>query len=135
MTRLWAILLVIAISFASLPASAQELVSPKLLPPPAALGAGIRNFHATFGQEPGAPANQPAKQKHWTKGGKIMTYVGAGVMAGGAGALGYGLSNQNSLSCSSGSTCIAVDWKWTGVAWLGIGSALTVIGLTRRSTD
>jgi hypothetical protein len=135
MTRCWAILLVIAISFASLPASAQELVSHKLLPPPAALRTGIHDFHASFGQEPGAPAKQPAKQKHWTKGGKIMTYIGAGLMAGGAGALGYGLSNQNSPSCSAGNTCIAVDWKWTGVAWLAGGSVLTVIGLTRRSTD
>ncbi|MGO9087611.1 MAG: hypothetical protein ACLQBK_20530 [Candidatus Sulfotelmatobacter sp.] len=133
MTRCWAILLVIAISFASLPASAQELVSHKLLPPPAALRAGIQNFHASFGQETGAPAKQPARQKHWTKGGKIMTYIGAGLMAGGAGALAYGLSNQNSANCIG--TCIAVDWKWTGVAWLAGGSVLTVIGLTRRSTD
>jgi len=130
--RFWAVLLIIAMWFASLPISAQDLVSPKLLPPPAALRAATGNV---LEQDSNARASQPVKQKHWTKGGKIMTYIGVGLMAGGAGALGYGLSNQNSLSCKAGSTCVAVDWKWTGVGWLAGGAALTIIGLTRRSAD
>jgi len=135
MSRFCAIVLVLAISLASMPVTAQELVSHKLLPPPAELRAGMRTPNATLAQDSSAQTKPPVRQKHWTKGGKIMTYVGVGLMAGGSAALAYGLSNQNSISCSGGSTCIAVDWKWTGVAWLAGGSALTLIGLTRRSTD
>lgn len=132
MTRFWAILTTVML-FASLSASAQNLVSPKLLPPPAELRVAATN--ASLGQTSNVPPAQPAPHKHWTKGGKIMTFVGLGLLAGGTGALAYGLSNENSYSCSSGGTCIAVDWKWTGVAWMAAGGALTVIGATRRSTD
>jgi hypothetical protein len=88
MTRVGAIVLVIAISFASLPAPAQNLVLPKLLPPPAALRATAGNL---LNQDSSAQPTQPVNHKHWTKGGKIMTYIGVGLMAGGAGALAYGL--------------------------------------------
>jgi hypothetical protein len=130
MIRFWAILVTGALFF-SLPAFAQDLVSPKLLPPSAELRAAAAN--ASFGQNTGAQPAQPAPKKHWTKGGKIMTFIGAGLLAGGSGALAYGLSNENSYSCSSGGTCIAVDWKWTGVGWMAAGGALTAIGLTRHS--
>lgn len=130
MSRFWGVLVTVVVSV-SLPAIAQDLVSPKLLPSPAEMRVAATN--ASLGQDSASSASQPSHQKHWTKGGKIMTFIGAGMMAGGAGALGYGLSNENSYSCSAGNTCIAVDWKWTGVAWLAAGGTLTAIGLTRRS--
>lgn len=132
MPRFWAVL-VLATLFVSLPISAQSVVSPKLLPSPAELRVATTN--ATFGQNSSAPAEQPSPQKHWTKGGKIMTFIGLGLLAGGTAAFAYSESNRNSYSCSSGSTCVSVDWKWTGVGWMAAGSTLTVIGLTRHSTD
>ena len=126
------LILVAALSSASL-ASAQNLVSPKLLPPAADLRVATGN--ASFGQNSSASSEQPATHRHWTKGGKIMTFIGIGLMAGGAGALGYGLSSENSYSCNTGGTCVAVDWKITGALWLAGGAALTVVGATRRSSD
>lgn len=130
MIRFGAILVTGALFF-SWPAIAQNLVSPKLLPPPAELRTATAN--ASFGQTTNAQPAHPAVQKHWTKGGKIMTYIGAGLLGGGTGALAYGLSNENSFACDSGGTCIAVDWKWTGVGWMAAGGALMAVGLTRHS--
>lgn len=132
MPRFWAILVLI-ILLASLPLSAQNLVSSKLLPSPPELRVAATN--ASLGQNSGAASDQPAPRKHWTKGGKIMTFIGLGLLAGGASAFAYGESNGNSYGCNSGGTCVAVDWKWTGVGWMAAGSTLTVIGLTRHSTD
>jgi hypothetical protein len=132
MPRFWAIL-TLTILVACLPVPAQNLVSPKLLPSPAELRVATTN--ASLGQNSNAASDQPAPQKHWTKGGKIMTFTGLGLLAGGGSAFAYGESNGNSYSCNSGGTCLAVDWKWTGVGWMAGGSALTVIGLTRHSTD
>lgn len=130
MRRFWGVLVTVVL-FVALPAAAQNLVSPKLLPPPAELRVAATS--ASLGQTSAPSSSQPVHEKHWTKGGKIMTYIGAGLLAGGTAALAYGVSNENSYSCSTGSTCIAVDWKWTGVAWMAAGSTLAVIGLTRRS--
>lgn len=130
MRRFWGIFVTMVL-VASLPAFAQNLVSPRLLPSSAELRAAAAR--ASLGQSSTPSTSQPAHQKHWTKGGKIMTFIGAGLLAGGTGALAYGLSNENSYSCSVGNTCVAVDWKWTGVAWMAGGATLAVIGLTRRS--
>ena len=134
MPRRLAIVLAIVV-FAFLPASAQNLVSPKLLFPPLTLRAKTINFNAALGQESNASSDQRVHQRHWTKGGKIMTFIGVGLMAGGAAALGYGLSHDNTPVCNGGGTCVAVDWKWTGAGWLAGGSVLTVIGVTRHSSD
>ena len=135
MTRLLgALVLGVAISLTCLPASAQEMVSHKILPPPSELRAAVPNFSASL-DDPAAPSSQPVKQRHWTKGGKIMTGIGAGLLVGGGIALAHGLTNANSYSCTSGGTCVAVDWKVTGGIWLGTGAVLTVLGVTRHSTD
>jgi len=128
------IVLGMAMLLACLPASAQELVSHKLLPAPTELRAAIPDFHASL-DEPAASSNQPVRHRHWTKGGKIMTGIGAGLLVGGGIALAHGLNNANSYSCTSGGTCVAVDWKVTGGIWLGTGAVLTVLGVTRHSTD
>jgi len=135
MTRLLGVIVLgVAILLTCLPASAQEMVSHKLLPAPTELRAAIPDFHASL-DEPAAASNQPVRQRHWTKGGKIMTGIGAGLLVGGGIALAHGLSNANSYSCTSGGTCLAVDWKVTGGIWLGTGAVLTVLGVTRHSSD
>ena len=135
MTRLFgAIVLGVAMSLTCLPASAQEMVSHKLLPPPAELRAAIPDFNVSF-DDPATPSSQPVKRRHWTKGGKIMTGIGVGLLVGGGAALAHGLTNANSYSCTSGGTCLAVDWKVTGGIWLGAGAVLTALGVTRHSTD
>lgn len=132
MPRFWPIL-ILAILGASLSASAQNLVSTKLIPSPTELRFAAMN--ATFGQDSDAAPQHPVPQRHWTKGGKIMTFIGLGLLAGGGAAFAYGETNSNRYPCTGGGTCVAVDWKWTGVGWLAAGSTLTVIGLTRHSTD
>jgi hypothetical protein len=136
MRRCWSPLLVTAILAASLPVSSQDLVSPKLLPPAAGLRLrAVPNFNLTQDTSSATSAQPAAKHRRWTKGGKIMTFVGLGLMGGGASALGYGLSHKNTPDCSAGNTCVAVDWQWTGVGWLAAGSALTILGLTRHTSN
>ncbi len=132
MKLLGIIVLLTALSFSCQPASAQELVSAKLLPAPAELRAEIAKVNAGF-DDPALSSSRAVHQKHWTKAGKIMTYIGIPLLAAGTGALAYGLSTQNSSNCSG--TCFSVDWKATGAIWLSGGAVLTIIGATRRSTD
>jgi hypothetical protein len=134
MPRFWAVL-IMALLFVSLPAAAQNLVSPKLLPSPAELR--LATMNASLGQDSSAAPVpvQATPQKHWTKGGKIMTYIGLGLLGGGTAAFAYGETSGNGYGCTSGGPCVAVDWKWTGVGWMAAGSTLTIIGLTRHSTD
>jgi hypothetical protein len=133
MQRLSAILLVMALIFTYLPCIAQDPVPFNSLAHMAAVQPSLAEVRAmSDGQS--SPSGQPAKRSHWTKGGKVMTYIGIPVMAAGGAMLAYGLKNGNSTSCNGG-TCVSVEWKWTGVAWLGVGGALTTIGVTRRSSE
>jgi len=135
MTRYCTFALVIAGLFASLPASAQELVSHKLLPPPAALRAGVYSgLNATLAQEPAPSSNRPVKQKHWTRTGKILTIVGGAVAADGIGSVAY-FEAYNSGCSTNLNNCLSSGWKWGGVAEASGGGALILIGLTRRSSD
>jgi hypothetical protein len=130
--RFWAMLLIVAMLCMCLPASAADLVSPKLLPPASALRAGIPDRNITFDAGT-SPSHQPAApHRHWSKTGKILTFVGAGLAGAGAGAFVHG--QNTTIACGSGS-CTDVDWKATGGIWMGAGAALVVIGLTRHTTD
>jgi hypothetical protein len=130
--RLLATLLVMAILGVSFPASAGDLVSPKLLPPASALRVSTPRLNADFGQGT-VPSDQPvAKHRHWSKTGKILTIVGAGLVAGGAAAIAHG---QNTPVSCSGSTCASIAWRDTGIVWAAGGAALVVVGLTRHTTD
>ncbi len=100
----------------STPALAEEanLVNPALL-------AGV--------EMPTTPTvANPAGEKHWTKGGKILTIVGAGIV--GVGAIMMTRDNTD-ISCS-GNTCTQINWKATGGLTMGGGAALMIIGLTRK---
>jgi hypothetical protein len=134
MQRIWAILLMMALTIATLPCAAQDPIPFKSLAHMTGVQPSLADAHAlTDGQA--APSGQAAKHRHWTKGGKIMTFIGVPVMAAGGAMMAYGMSNNNSTNCSAGSTCVSVDWKWTGVAWIAIGGTLSAIGVTRRSTE
>jgi hypothetical protein len=131
MQRLCAFLLLFASLFASLPCAAQEPIPFKSLANMAAVQPSLSDLREM--QNGSSP--QGTGHRHWTKGGRIMTYIGVPVMAAGAAMLAYGVTKSNSTDCSDGNTCVSVDWKWTGAAWLGVGGALTVIGLTRHSSE
>ena len=128
MQRLFASLLVLAVLFTSLPCKAGTPIPFKELEHSA-------GALPDMGDGSSASPSQPAHRSHWTKGGKVMTYIGIPVMAAGGAMLAYGMKNGNSSISCSGNTCVSVEWKWTGAAWLGIGGALTAIGLTRHSTE
>ncbi len=130
-------LLIVAMLGACLPASASDLVSLKLLPPASALRAGIPSRNVAF--DAGiSPSHQPAApHRHWSKTGKILTIVGGGLIGVGAGAFVYGQNNPQAGCRSSGviGDCTALVWKGAGVIWMGAGTALVIVGLTRHTTD
>ena len=130
--RCWAALLVVAMLGGCLQVSAQDFVSPKLLPPASALRTGIVTSNLAFGtgDDPSKQTHPP--RRHWTKGGKIMTIVGAGLIGAGTGALIHGQNTQ--IACSSG-TCADIAWRATGAVWMAGGAALVVVGVTRHTTD
>jgi len=137
--RFCAILVIAALLFASLPVVAEGPGPAKPLipfdrlaassssqPDPAAVQAAMNNS--------GSSSSQNVKKRHWSHGGKIMTFIGVPVLAAGGAMLAYGLKNGDSSSCS-GNTCVSVSWKYTGAAWLGVGGVLTAIGATRRTNQ
>ncbi|MFZ1083339.1 MAG: hypothetical protein WAN35_00085 [Terracidiphilus sp.] len=126
MQRLFASALVLAVLFTSLPCLAENTIPFKALEHSAGLLPNMANGQSS--------SSQPATRSHWTKGGKIMTYIGVPVMAAGGAMLAYGLKDGDSTSCSN-NTCVSVSWKYTGAAWIGLGGVLTAIGLTRHSKE
>jgi hypothetical protein len=110
---------------------AQELVSPKLLPPAATLRMGITARNLAFDQADGT-SNQTAPHRHWSKTGKILTIVGAGLIGAGTAALVHG---QNSEVACNGGSCVNIAWRATGAIWMGAGAALVIVGATRRTED
>jgi len=126
MTRFGAIVVLMLAFSAALPVLAQNLVSLKLLPPPSPLHA-MQSLNTSLGQGSAVPTNEPVLRKHWTRGGKVMTFVGAGIATVGTVLLVHGASNQQQM--------FANDEKWTGAGMLAGGSVLTIMGLTRHSTN
>jgi hypothetical protein len=130
--RSWATLLIVTLLGACLPALTQDLVSPKLLPPASELRAGIVTRSLTFDMG-NDQADQPAApHRHWSKTGKILTIVGAGLIGAGAAALVHGQNTR--VACNDG-TCVDVAWRATGAVWAGGGAALVIVGLTRHTDD
>jgi len=129
--RLLSMLVIVAMLGVCLPSSAADLVSPKLLAPASGLRVGIPENAAFDSATP--PSDQPAStHRHWSKKGKILTIVGAGLIGAGAAAIVHG---QNTTVSCSGNTCTEIAWKATGAAWAAGGAALVIVGLTRHTTD
>lgn len=126
MQRLFAPLLILAFLFTTLPCAAENAIPFKALEHSAGLLPNLADGQSS--------SSLPAARSHWTKAGKIMTYIGIPVMAAGGAMLSYGLKDGDSTSCSD-NTCVSVSWKYTGAAWIGLGGALTAIGLTRHSKE
>jgi hypothetical protein len=132
--RSWATLVAVTMLGLCLQASAQESVSAKLLPTAPALRAGIASRNPTFdmGDDPSNSGHAVAPHRHWSKTGKILTFVGAGLIGAGTAALIHGQNTR--VACSNG-TCVDVAWRATGAIWAGAGTALVIIGATRRTDD
>jgi hypothetical protein len=132
--RGWAALLIVTMFGACLQASAQELVSPNLLPPASVLRAGIaaRNPAFEMGDDPSNSNHAASPHRHWSKTGKILTIVGVGLIGAGTAAIVHGQNTR--VACSNG-TCVNVAWRATGAIWAGAGAALVIVGATRRTED
>jgi len=117
---------------ACVPTFAQDSVAPKLLPSPAELRTGIaaRNLAFQTGEDASKPTAPP--HRHWSKTGKILTIVGAGLLGAGAVAIVHGQNIQ--VACNNGS-CVDIAWRDTGAIWAGAGAALVIVGVTRHATD
>src|SRR5215469_8040742 len=110
MMRLGAIVALMLVFSASVQASAQNLVSPKLLPVKPSLRVGLENVNPAFGQDSPTQTNEASRRKHWTTGGKVMTFVGAGIATMGTVLLVQGASNGGQL--------FARDEKFAGIGML-----------------
>lgn len=132
--RGWAALLIVTMFGACLQASGQELVSPKLLPPVSVLRTGIATRNPAFemGDDPSNPNHAAAPHRHWSKTGKVLTIVGAGLLGAGTAAIIHGQNTR--VACSNG-TCVDIAWRTTGAIWAGAGAALVIVGATRRTED
>jgi hypothetical protein len=120
--RRLAMLLVMAMLGACLPASAADLVSPKLCPPASGLRVGTSNLNAAFDPET-VPSDQPAEEhRQWNQTGKVLTIVGVSLIAGGAAAIVHG---QNTTVACRYNTCAQIVWKdhWSSLGrwWRRIG--------------
>jgi hypothetical protein len=124
-------LVIVALLVTCLPASAADLVSPKLLPPASGLRVGIPNQNVAFDSGTSS-SDRPAPRRHWSKTGKILTIVGGGLIAGGAAAVVHG---QNTTVACGSNSCTQIGWKATGAVWMAGGAALVIVGLTRHTTD
>lgn len=136
--RRWAVLLMVIVTMLGVCSQAfsQNLVSPKLLPPAATLRAGIAARNQAFDAGNDSPNQAAAPHRHWSKTGKILTIVGAGLIGGGIAAIAHGQDTR--VACVSNGTeetCADIAWKATGAVWAGAGTALVIIGATRRTDD
>ena len=99
------------------PAAAEpNLVNPALL-------AGMAAHRTAANQ-----AVRPCVERTWTRGGKIMTFIGIGLVGTGA----FWMTRSNTTVASSGNTSYEINWKATGGITMGAGAALMIIGLTRH---
>jgi hypothetical protein len=130
--RCWAALLVATMLGGCLPILAQDLVSPKLLPPASELSVVVANRHLALDTQNDPPSTVATPHRPWSKGGKIMTVIGAGLIGAGTAALIHGQNTQ--VACSNG-TCTEIAWRATGAIWMGGGAALVIVGVTRHTTD
>jgi hypothetical protein len=136
-------------SLAAVPAFAGDYTNTKLLPHRLPLSAsaalassaaipGRTTFNEMAGtlafapQQPGqAQSTPPAPARHWSRAGKIMTVIGAGLAVAG----GIMMTKQNTTISSTSTTETQIDWKATGAGFIAGGAILAVVGLTRHSTD
>jgi len=130
--RRWAAILIVAMLGMGLQGFAQDMVAAKLLPPPSSLRTGIatRNLEFQTGDAASKPA--PPARRHWSKTGKILTIVGAGLAGAGTVALIHGQNTQ--VACNNG-TCVDIAWRDTGAIWAGTGAVLVIVGVNLHTTD
>jgi hypothetical protein len=91
-------------------------------------------------QTPQAQKAAPAKTGELTTGGKIMKWVGIGLMAEGAGVVAYGATIKDPCSaygpgyiCTSNYTTVRATSFAAGGASIGIGAVLLIIGLHKKN--
>ncbi|MBZ5684280.1 MAG: hypothetical protein LAP86_04530 [Acidobacteriia bacterium] len=130
--RLLVAFLITTMFWTSTQTLAQDLVSPKLLPPASELRVAAANRHLALATETDPPSQTTTPHRHWSKGGKIMTIIGAGLIGAGTAALIHGQNTQ--VACSNG-TCTEIAWRATGAIWMAGGAALVIVGATRRTED
>jgi hypothetical protein len=107
-----------------------------------AVAAPVRGASGKFGRESCIRKRKRLVQsdapprRRWSKTGKILTIVGAGLIGAGTAALIHGQNTQ--IACTSNGTvetCADIAWRATGAIWAGAGTALVIIGATRRTDD
>jgi hypothetical protein len=130
--RFVAVLLMVAVPGMCMTASAADLVSPKLLPPASSLRAGIPDWKISFDAGTAASSQRAAPHRHWSRTGKVLTIVGGGLVTAGTVAI---VRRQSTPIACDNYTCVDIEWRDIGIGWAAGGAALTIVGLTRHTTD
>jgi len=122
----------------TLPAFAGEPVDPKLLPPdPARFSLAPRGIVFAPPQSGQQPASQPpqSQPKHLTTTGRVLKWVGVGLMGEGALTMGLGVAAASTdcyfwdTSCTS---TVKGVYYGMGGASIGVGAVLLLVGLHKK---
>jgi hypothetical protein len=141
-----AVVLVGALPAVCSPVFAGDFVAQRFNVSPAGLGVtlGIANAHAAFTsqapaqQQPPQPASPPPPPQHGslTTKGKVLKWVGVGLMGSGGLTAGLGAAEYSSSNCNSQIVinCSEVRTAFiaTGAAIAGVGAVLFFIGIHNR---
>jgi hypothetical protein len=129
------ILLVITLLASTLPCSAQDPIPFNELARESSSSFSFADARADYGGQ-AASSTPNFKIRHWTRGGKIMTFIGLPLLAIGGVTIGSTLNRGCRQTGPYGRTCLGEDIVVTGEVFLtATGTALTIVGATWRSTE
>ena len=91
-------------------------------------------------QQPGQPQPQPASptKGELTTAGKVMKWVGIGLIGAGAADIAVGAAISNTNTCAGVSNCININgvartvYYASGGVSIGVGAVLLIVGLHKR---
>lgn len=131
MKSIGVILLAMALLISTLPSAAQNPIPFNELAHRSSGTPSLEDMRADYDAQT-TSSTQTYKRRHWTKSGKIMTFIGIPLMATGGVVMGSILHG----GCHSEDFCLPETMGLElGVIMTGSGIALTAVGATRRSTE
>jgi hypothetical protein len=136
MKRLVAIFLAVAFFASTLPCVAAEPIPFKAL---SESSSALPTFAAMSASSDDQSFAAHSGKRHLSKAGKILTWIGVGMLASGGAEMAYGFIHKDD-SCVSydyNTTCVSTGdlYKYGGAADAATGAVLLLVGLTRHTTD
>ena len=136
MKSIGVILLAMALLISTQPCAAQDPIPFNELARSSSAPPSLADMRAGNGGQTDASTHIYGR-RHWSKTGKVLTFIGIPLMATGGATMGatlHGGCNRNDGTCVGGAI-VDVFALMGEMLLTGSGVALTVVGATRRSTD